>query len=67
MNADTKRTASKTTIRPNCPSPDATRKADNGVVMFGQDEAAAQAFNHKASKAGFRTVVGSTQVQATDG
>jgi len=44
------------------------QKVENGgVVMFGQDEAAAQAFSHKASKAGFQTLVGVTQVMWTDG
>ena len=31
MNADTKRTASKTTIRPNCPAPDATHKVSGAT------------------------------------
>ena len=31
MNADTKRTASKTTIRPNCPPPDATHKVSGAT------------------------------------
>ncbi len=40
------------------------RKVENdGVVMFGEDEEAAQAFALKARKAGFQVLVGLTRRQ----
>jgi hypothetical protein len=42
-------------------------EADKGVVAFGQDEAAAKAFDREAYKAGFQTVVGISQGKWTHG
>ena len=42
------------------------RKAEDGVVMFAEDEEAAQMFAHKARKAGFQVLVGLTQAGNQD-
>ena len=43
------------------------RKADDGVVVFGDDEEAAQVFALKARKAGFQVLVGLGKVDSSDG
>jgi len=43
------------------------RKADDGVVMFGEDEDAAQVFAHKARKAGFQVLVEPSKDDSSDG
>jgi hypothetical protein len=43
------------------------RKVDDGVVMFGEDEEAAQVFALKARKAGFQALVGLSKDDSSDG